>query len=856
MPTIETGYQAEQALLRARLDGDAQERGCVVVGPAGSGKTTILEALRNRYAGPVLTVSGVRRTPDLVFGHLPACRETTAPEGDRPAAWLRWAVADACRERSGTALFVDDAHLLDDDAAAIVHSLVVHDNVPAFLACVLDADRSPAPAVRSLWKDRHLPRVDLPAIGAREVRDYLTRVIGHPVTTRDVAAFTRWSRGAPATLVDLTASSLEADQWEVVGGVAVLMQRPSPSVEERERLAEAVEGLSEGALAVVECFGAATPVIGTRMLDWLPLGPMIDLAGWDALLEAERCGVIEADTTRVRLTVPFLADAAARRTPALRRAELAGRLATAIKVGSGTRTGASLEDEALALTGLLALTTPQGASAGVRLAAARSAHRLGDPEAVRALAAPRADIHSADDPELAVLYAWALIHLNHLESLRVLTVRWADEPLPAWRGLVDFLTEFGRRRKLGGRAFLDLHDSDEGGLIGGVAERMSRDRMSGAWFCFLLAETAMLVGRYTEARGLLDAVGSAADDDGLLMFHLAYVDVRLQTAVSGADRACADTERIRQASGWRSDQVCAAADFVCGVAHANAGRFDDALAELRDSAPFLVATRLEDSSARLMGRITLMSTGTGWRAGAAPIEVPVDPYALLTVSELTLDRAWSLAADGDAAGSVDCLLDFAEAITGAAPTLAVDHFELAARFLVPGETEVTRRLTAGVGTVAETVEPARRIDALSGYAGAVRTADGAGLEAVAERYRSLGLAPVAADAFAQAADARRAAGATPAAVTDHLAAKRLAEAVGGLASPAQRLVAAPLLTRREAEIVALVAQTRSNAQIAEQLQLSVRTIEGHLLRASGKLGVRDRKALAEIWREQLSASCA
>jgi len=49
------------------------------------------------------------------------------------------------------------------------------------------------------------------------------------------------------------------------------------------------------------------------------------------------------------------------------------------------------------------------------------------------------------------------------------------------------------------------------------------------------------------------------------------------------------------------------------------------------------------------------------------------------------------------------------------------------------------------------------------------------------------------------------------------------------------------LTRREQEIVALAANGASNAEIAERLVLSVRTVESHLYRAMRKLGVSSRQ---------------
>ena len=56
----------------------------------------------------------------------------------------------------------------------------------------------------------------------------------------------------------------------------------------------------------------------------------------------------------------------------------------------------------------------------------------------------------------------------------------------------------------------------------------------------------------------------------------------------------------------------------------------------------------------------------------------------------------------------------------------------------------------------------------------------------------------------------------------------------------------PHLTRREREIAALVARELSNQAVAEQLALSIRTVENHLNRIFAKLGVHRRAELADV----------
>ena len=59
-----------------------------------------------------------------------------------------------------------------------------------------------------------------------------------------------------------------------------------------------------------------------------------------------------------------------------------------------------------------------------------------------------------------------------------------------------------------------------------------------------------------------------------------------------------------------------------------------------------------------------------------------------------------------------------------------------------------------------------------------------------------------------------------------------------------KLGTVPTLTRREMEVCRLAAGGLSNKAIADRLGVGVRTVEGHLLRAMTKLGVRSRVDLA------------
>lgn len=72
------------------------------------------------------------------------------------------------------------------------------------------------------------------------------------------------------------------------------------------------------------------------------------------------------------------------------------------------------------------------------------------------------------------------------------------------------------------------------------------------------------------------------------------------------------------------------------------------------------------------------------------------------------------------------------------------------------------------------------------------------------------------------------------------------EQMPGLVSPVFQTIDQPKMTRREHQIALLVAQGESNNSIAARLNVSLRTIEGHLYRTFIKLDLQSREQLAAL----------
>ena len=136
------------------------------------------------------------------------------------------------------------------------------------------------------------------------------------------------------------------------------------------------------------------------------------------------------------------------------------------------------------------------------------------------------------------------------------------------------------------------------------------------------------------------------------------------------------------------------------------------------------------------------------------------------------------------------------------------------------------------------------------HAAALAASDGQALDTVSHDFENIGWILSAADAAAQASPLHGRAGRRRKSAESAARALSLAAQCGGAMSPAIKLAARPLpVTTREREIAGLISEGMSNRDIAEQLTVSVRTVEGHIYRACAKLDVTDRDELAKVvWR--------
>jgi DNA-binding CsgD family transcriptional regulator len=201
-------------------------------------------------------------------------------------------------------------------------------------------------------------------------------------------------------------------------------------------------------------------------------------------------------------------------------------------------------------------------------------------------------------------------------------------------------------------------------------------------------------------------------------------------------------------------------------------------------------------------------------------------------------QGWAIRAHGDLSRAQTLLLDAADQLHQM-PIYAARLTYEALRAGAP-----PRRLAPRLQDLAERCN-APLTTAYAAHATALAGADADGLLAVTDEMETIGALRYAAETAAHAASVHAAADRKDAA---RRAAARCQELCpgneGGILPAIDGLEPGTItLTARERQLVDLAARGLSNAEIAELLVLSIRTVESHLYRAMSKLGITNRHQL-------------
>ncbi|MCV7282916.1 helix-turn-helix transcriptional regulator [Mycolicibacterium flavescens] len=845
-----------------RSVGD-RARGVVLSGAAGVGKTRVAFEAVARCGPPSARRHWLVGTASSRSVPLGAFVEIASEFGPDPLRRVREVIDALIGDAAPGAVVVgvDDAHLLDDLSAFTVHQLVTRRLATVILT--IRSGETPPDAITAIWKDQHLDRLELQPLSPEELSRLVEQVLGGPVDSFTAERLWQYTQGNTLYLRHLLDHEVDAGRVTRRAGVWLWNGQPSLSPTLTELLESRIAQAPDSVRDVLDALAVAEP---------LESDVLEAVTGADALSQAESLGLISVDCTArpasVRLAHPLLGEI--RHTGSLRMRRVSGRIAAEL-----ARKG-SPDPRALIRRAVLTLESDLVPDSELLLAAASAAmqlldHRLAEHLAERAVAV-------GGGP-------WAKI-------ARAMAITWQERGVEAEAVLAEQAaqacglerTQIAILRAMNFTLILGEVGSAEAEL-----ELLPVDDVNAQSIAAALRPLIQLVrGHSRTAVAMADTASAVSPGSDVATIFLAWVyvtglgdlgrvdeiDAAAKTGYAVADRSPESGHLLRRLAlqethGYRLAGMLAESDAVIerirrdtldvpfeeswhrvmvGLSAMSSGALGDARRSLRDALAYLGpgdSGRMVKTFAR-----TWLATVTAM-LGLAPdarreLEAlqwwARDPQACMFDPYRSLAEAWVCAAEGTCSEAISILR---------AAARREDELDRPAWqvVLLQTATQFGDHTTAGRLAELATVVQGPRAPAAAAHAAALADGDADALLAASRRYESFGDRVAAADTAAQAVSVYQGRGLRGAAMTASAVASRLAAECQGARTPALSAAAAPqVFTARQREIISLAAQGLSNREIAERLTMSVRSVEGHLFRASQRVGANSREQLIAILR--------
>lgn len=841
---------------------DDRARGIVLSGSAGVGKTRVArEAVarcgpRNARRRWIPATASARSVP------LGAFADIASEFGPDPLRRVREVIdgliGDAPPDR--VVVGVDDAHLLDDLSAFTVHQLVTRRL--ATVIVTIRSGESPPDAITAIWKDQHLDRLDVQPLSRPEITDLVEHVLDGPVDSLSAQRLWQFTEGNALYLRHLLDNEVHAGRMTQRSGVWLWDGQPR---------------LSPTLMELVEARMAHVPPPVREILDALAVAEPLDtdllavVADADALAEAESLGLVSVDTSvrpaSARLAHPLLGEV--RRARSLEMRRLRRSIATEL-----ARRG-DADPRALLRRAVLARESDLPPDAELLLGAASAAmqlldHRLAETLAENAVAA-------GGGPGAKLLHAMAITWQERGAEAETILAELAEEASGPLRTQIAVIRARNFAVVLGQVASAErelalLPAADQAlqpiatalrALIA-LVRGHSRSAVELAAACAAGSppgDIARILGAWALVTGLgdlgrIDEIESAANSGyagadrspqaSHLRNRLAFQEThgyRLGGALSRSDAVVArircETLDVPFEESWHG--------AMAGLGAMSRGALDDARRSLRDA----LANLGPGDSGRM-----LKSMGQPWfttvtamagHATDARRELDAirwwadDPEACIFDPYRSIAEAWVCAAEGAVSQAISIMRDAATREADLdRPAWEVVLLQTATQF---GDHTTAARLAELAANV-----QGPRAPAAAAHAAALAAGDGDALLDASHRYEAFGDRLAAADAAAHAVVAFQHAGLRGAALSASATAQRLAGECQGAQTPALRATQSTgqPFTARQREIISLAAQGLSNKEIADRLIMSIRSVEGHLFRASQRVGANSREQLISI----------
>lgn len=867
------GRDRELARVAAAL-ADVRCNGILFIGPAGVGKSRLAEECRLLGEESGMATAAVFATPvsaQLPLGALAAFLPAEAASADLQPVRLLQLTRAALAERAGgrrLLLLVDDGHCLDPVGAHLIAELA--GTGAAFVVMTVRAGEPTPDPLTQLWKDGVIDRVDVTGLDRSDAERLATALIGGVIDPVTGAWLHRTSAGNPLFLRELVLGGVESGslrmradgRWTLVG--TPVTPRLADLVDQRLR------GLDGEERRALELVAVAEP-IGLDLAE--------RLIGADRLEQLDRHGLVDVtvDGARVQLRVahPLYSEVLRHAPLTLRRRNDLQSLIEAIR-GLGAR---RRDDPVRIATWQLEIGGR--ADPAVLLRAALAA-QYGNDEATAERLARTALEHRVDDRDLA-----AELGLCQGTCLARLS-RFADalEVLDAAKHVArdpDVLARIALRT-----SFIVAEGCGDAAAGEAVISAAIADLPDGPWMLPLHLHRLLVLadtGRIGDAAAALAGVEVPAvlDPSDAVLESLGRASTLISLGLT--DRA-ANVAR----AGYQLHSTAADLDstfhplsqaYNITLAHVLGGRIAEA-EEAIDSwfspsdgrlLPTLVGGVLRARIALVRGRP--LDARAALAAVRPALHDQVQPYVVRWLDSM---EAWAFAISGDhdrasevarrvtAPGSVAMAFSLTDEIVAAAEVHWLGGRQVEARNLLEASGERLRTLGHVAGLTAvrdlqmhrfgstaaarDLLSLARTMEGpLSGarvvHAEAVLDGTAESIGSAGGRWKAIGYELRAAELYAAAAASARHAGSVRDATRWELAADEVVRSFRGASLAAVvGLGATSPLTDREREIAVLVARGRSSREVADQLVVSIRTVDNHLQRVYAKLGISSRRELA------------
>lgn len=851
-------------------------RGVLIVGSRGAGKTWMLGQIMAELGSDAVTIrlSASKALAAIPFGAVNArvgSKLVRSSDYYEVLNGLLDQITTAVQNSHRVVLMVDNAEYLDSQSAAIILQVVMSSDAKLIL---VDQPGSQHSYLRELWRDGHLTRFELAPLQPGDVQSFLEVLLGGKVAGATADYLTSRSAGNPLVLHGLVAGAQEEGSLRKVNNVWILDHpKDRLGTESSEFLQMDLDRLPVETRRILEILALAGP---------LPLDVLLDLTQpetIDDIQQRELVEIVPGALLTMRLARQVTASAIRGMIPVGRSRRYFGEVSKLLLVDDDSTPEVLINFTRWSLDCGLPVDEDRILKATVW------ANQLMRPTEALQFSSTRV----GEGNTAALLAERAIAHLNQNlpDEARMLALRaleLATSPLVAANALravnLSHISEQDYAVW-----FSDAYASYEG-RFGKVVLSPASTR----------AEIDVLIIRAIKEVSLGD-IGHAGERIEALLRHPLTDNVcdrvllkslnceilssvgQMSAAVSLAIEVIGDLE---SPDGFPRPDIAILAYTRAVAAFIYDGAWEHVRVAL-DPATFvnpdmmLYAGGMRDLASALMqcrrGHIEEALISLETAVGALN---NYDPWSVLSTG-LGL-MAYCRVMRGDLKGSQECLAQLATLGRRSGKFYALESaaYAAASQFMT-GQTDLgmsrLRSLqrecqahgyfgieltvlslmvrvgdTAAIGRL---VEVAKKLESGSkeffvNWSTAMRSQDPASLDRASATAMEFGFELIAVELATHALKKFHDTGKVHKSRKTASKVVAMREQMPGLVSPVFQTMDQPKMTRREHQIALLVAQGESNNAIAARLNVSLRTIEGHLYRTFIKLDIQSREQLAGL----------